>query len=274
MRSKYIFLFSVLMSFSLLFSCQSNKEKEESAADYMLSEASALCIDGEYEKAQLLLDSLHKSYPMLVEKRRKADAIGDTIKLITSKRDLIFMDSILIVKKAESVPYSYKFLYSKDDRYETYGKFTLKDLAGFTSANNYFSCYFNENDEFFLVSYYQGVNIAHNSLIFNCTDSHAKFPLSGNDANYHTYTTAGVHFERLTLSGESAIKAAEFLSSYSNVTVSLEGRGKTTYPLTESNRLAIETSLNYFIICRDIRKAEKEIIRLNKRIFTIKAKNR
>ena len=262
-----------LLFIFVFFSCNS-KEKEAEKADEHLDYVEELIDQSSYNAAKIQIDSIHTLYPRLIDKRRKAASLSDTIARRESARTLVFCDTALIRKNKELEHLLVNFRLEKDKKYQTVGNYVYKSQV--TEANtsrNYLKAYVDENADFYLVSSYTGRKIEHTAIkvnvgeLFAITDT-----LSTSSSAYHSFTDDGTRWETLTLKNEAARSIAMFISQYpnANITVTLIGSKSTShYPLVTSDKNALAAAYSLWIVKSDIAQLQLEIKKAKARIIRI-----
>src|SRR5665647_232026 len=99
---KNIFRISIIcISITLFISCNSHEKQEKQAAE-RIKHVEQLISKNAYNAAKIEIDSIHFLFPRLVDKRRIASALEDTIVRLESARTLAYCDSILPTKQHEA----------------------------------------------------------------------------------------------------------------------------------------------------------------------------
>jgi hypothetical protein len=257
----------------MLISCN-GKEKEAQKADEHLDYVEELIDQNSYNAAKIQIDSIHILYPRLIDKRRKAASLSDTIARRESARTLVFCDTALIRKNKELEHLLVNFRLEKDKKYQTIGSYVYKSQV--TEANtgrNYLKAYVDENADFYLVSNYTGRKIEHTALKVNVGDLYAGTDtLSTSSPAYHSFTDDGTRWETLSLKNEAAKAIAMFVAQYldSNIKVTLIGANSTSqYQLTTMDKNALAATYALWIIKKDIVQLQLEIKKAKARIYRI-----
>ena len=113
---KFFRIFSAVAFVAVFASCNGGGSPEKQA-DKKLLEIEQLITDNDWATARLKIDSIHTLFPRLVDKRKIAVALADTISRRESARMLAYCDSILPVKKAEADSLMKFFRFEKDEKY-------------------------------------------------------------------------------------------------------------------------------------------------------------
>jgi hypothetical protein len=281
MRIIFKLLFFLLIS-SGFISCNPRKVQEENA-DKMLKEIQLLIDRESYNAAKLKIDSIHSLFPMLVEKRRIAAALEDTVVRRESSRSLIYCDSILPKKINAMDSIQKNFRFEKNKKYQEIGNFVYKTEQTESNANRtYLKTYVDENADFYLVSNYCGGKIEQQSIEVSSGDLFAHTDtISISDPNNHRFDDGGSHFESLIFKNESQNGVVEFIaqSTFKTIKITLHGKKSYVYYLVDADRKAIVETYHLWkekkdvvLLQREIKKAISRIERINKsKKITIKS---
>jgi len=258
-------------------SCDARKAKLEKA-DALISHIEMLIEKEQYNLAKTEIDSLHKTYPMLVEKRRMAVALEDTITRRESSRTLIYCDSILPGKKRVLDSIEPNFRFEKNLKYQDIGNYVYKTELTESNANRtYLKCYVDENADIYLVSNYCGPKIEQQSVevsvneLFAHTDT-----ISPSDPINHRYDDGGSHFESVIFKNESQNGVIEFINQNNSkkIKVALHGKKSYSYFLADNDRKSIIETYHFWKAKKDVVYLLKEIKKANIRIERIKLSNK
>lgn len=257
----------------LLMSCNS-REKQEKEADTRLKHIEQLIDRNALNAAKIEIDSIHSLYPRLVNKRRIAAALADTITRRESARTLAYCDSILPFKQHEADSIQKSFRYEKDKIYEEVGNFIYKTQVTENNTNRiYLKTYVNENADFYLISNYCGVKLEHTTVevsangLFAHTDT-----IVTSDPNYHSFTDGGLRWEVVTFKNEAGKDVASFIAQYASmrIKVILHGKRNYSYYLENSDKKAILETYHLWTVKKDVVRLQKEIKKATGKIERIK----
>lgn len=260
---KFSRLLSAVVITVLFVSCNGGSSPEKQA-DEKLSEIEQLIADNDWATAKLKIDSIHTLFPRLVDKRRIAVALADTISRRESARMLAYCDSILPVKKAEADSLMKFFRFEKDEKYQEVGNYVYKSqITEQNTGRNYLKCYVDEKANFYLVSNVGGSRINHRNVMVSAGDGYAT---TENDSVakgvFHSFTTDGQYFENLTFTNaDGGIGGFVAANRNEKIKVTLLGSKKIEYQLPESDKKAIEASYHLWIVKKDIMRLEREILK-------------
>jgi len=261
-----------LFAFIVLFSCNPRKAQEETA-DKRLIQIQMLIDKGSYNAAKLEIDSIHSFFPMLVEKRRIAAALEDTIIRRESARSLDYCDSILPSKIHSMDSIQKNFRFEKDQKYQDIGNFVYKTEQTESNANRtYLKTYVDENADFYLVSNYCGGKIEQQSVEVSVGDLFAHTDtISTSDPNNHRFDDGGSHFESIIFKNQSQKGVVEFIvqSTSKIIKVTLHGKKPYVYYLSDADRKAITETYHLWKVKKDVVQLQKEIKKATFRIERI-----
>jgi hypothetical protein len=266
-------IFFILLTFGLLLSCDS-RQKQEKLADIRLKHIEKLISQDSLNAAKIQIDSIHLLFPRLVNKRRIAAALEDTIVRRESSRSLAYCDSILPKKQHEADSIQKNFRFEKDKIYQETGNYIYKTQQ--TEGNitrTYLKAYVNENADLFLISNYCGGKIEHTSVevasneLFAHTDT-----IDTSDPSYHSFTNAGLRWEVVTFKNNAGKDVASFIAQYTTkkIKVILHGKKNYIYYLADSDKKAILETYHFWIVKKDVVGLQKEIKKATSKIERIK----
>jgi hypothetical protein len=155
----------VLFLLVLALSACNSREAQEKDADKRLKHIEQLIAQNALNAAKIEIDSIHSLYPRLVNKRRIAAALQDTVIRRESYRTLIYCDSILPQKQHEADSIQKNFRFEKNEKYQQFGNYVYKTQVTESNSNRtYLKTFVDENADFFLISNYCGGKIEHTSI--------------------------------------------------------------------------------------------------------------
>ena len=272
MIKSVVFSISIIIAFSLS-SCNS-RQSEEKEAENRLSKIEQLISENAYHAAKLEIDSIHRLYPRLVDKRREAQAFMDTIVRRESARTIVYNDSVLLQKREKIAAMQRNFKFEKDEKYQEIGNFVHQTLR--TEANverNYLKVCIDEHANLYLISYYCGSKIGHTHIVASYDSFFAETSVinASNPSNY-SFTSDGQRWEMVTFEKEDAIKIAGFITNYADkhIKITLKGEKSDTYYLSERDKKAIVESCDFWAVKKEIVQSEREIKQATAKIEHIK----
>lgn len=265
-------LLPLLLIFIVIISCDSRKAQEKNV-DKWLKQIQLLIDQESYNAAKLKIDSIHTLFPMLVEKRKIAAALEDTIIRLESSRSLVYCDSILPSKIHAMDSIQKNFRFEKDKKYQEIGNFVYKTEQTESNANRtYLKTYVDENADFYLVSNYCGGKIEQQSIEVSAGDLFAHTDtINISDPNNHRFDDGGSHFESLIFKNESQKGVVEFIaqSTFKTIKITLHGKKPYVYFLSDADRKAIVETYHLWKVKKDVVQLQKEIKKATLRIERI-----
>ena len=271
MRNLKLILKSVLI-LALLFSCDSRKAQEEKA-DNRLKHIQELIEQKSYNAAKNEIDSIHLLFPMLVDKRRIAAALSDTVIRRESSRSLAYCDSILPRKIHELDSIQKNFRVEKDKKYQEIASYIYKTQQTESNAGRiYLKTYLDDNADLYLVSNYCGAKIDQQSVevsdneLFAHTDT-----ISLSNPNNHRFDDGGSHYESILFKNESGKTVVEFITQSASkaLKITLHGKKSYSYYLADADKKAIAETYRFWKVKKDVVQLQKEIKKANLRIMRI-----
>lgn len=212
-RSIYILSIGTLL---LLSACES---KERKGASAMLDTASQYYQQEAYEEALQLLDSLNKVYPKEVEAREQALALSREVRLARSRRD-----SLAIIPRMQALIQYTDSLYREFSLVEAPGmpdeniiRYKGYDPSSANPQDSFLDCYIASDGTLELIAATSGADtqgVTHIQVSESVGNTFVSSDTLAYDGglNYR-FQDLGRHYERLTFTGEKAIKVASFITN-------------------------------------------------------------
>ena len=268
-------VFFILLAFTLLISCDS-RQKQEKLADIRLKHIEQLISQNSLNAAKIQIDSIHLLFPRLVNKRRIAAALEDTIVRRESSRSLAYCDSILPKKQHEADSILRNFRFEKDKIYQETGNYIYKTQQTEGNTNRiYLKAYVSENADLFLISNYCGGKLEHTSVEVAVSDLFARTDtIDTSDPSYHSFTDGGLRWEVVTFKNDAGKDVASFIAQYTAkpIKVILHGKKNYVYYLADSDKKAILETYHFWIVKKDVVGLQKEIKKATAKIDRIKTR--
>ena len=268
-------VFFILLAFTLLISCDS-RQKQEKLADIRLKHIEQLISQNSLNAAKIQIDSIHLLFPRLVNKRRIAAALEDTIVRRESSRSLAYCDSILPKKQHEADSILRNFRFEKDKIYQETGNYIYKTQQTEGNTNRiYLKAYVSENADLFLISNYCGGKLEHTSVEVAVSDLFARTDtIDTSDPSYHSFTDGGLRWEVVTFKNDAGKDVASFIAQYTTkpIKVILHGKKNYVYYLADSDKKAILETYHFWIVKKDVVGLQKEIKKATAKIDRIKTR--
>lgn len=266
MKLRLIGLFLLAM---MLVNCGGKKLTEQEQAQAHLEKAQQLFKEHKINAAKIQIDSINNLFPKQIEIRKKANAIFTQIQLIEQKRNLIYADSLIRVKKVTLDSMTRNFVFEKDEKYEDVGNYIYKAQRAETSAGRtYIKALVEETGAFLLSSIYCGTKpIKHFSAKFAVGDLFAETEKVTDDGYSYSYTDNGCTYENVVYHSDANKSIASLIQQNAKkpVSVTLNGtKGNKSYTLTETEKKAISEAYNLSVVLSDVKNLER-IINVSKK---------
>lgn len=244
-----------------------SRSREQRAAHAHVDAAAQLIEQHRYEAALQQLDSVHSLYPKQVAERRQAKALKDTIVYLQSQQSLRYADSLLQTLLTEADKLLKQFRFEKNDSYEDHGHYVYRNLqTGWNTSRCFLQAYVTDDRQTLVKSYYYGAGQIHQSSII-LEAAGQEIVQQGQN---HAFEVEGWH-EILTLTGDPALEALNFVSSHLSDRIRVTAQGakpaaKAVYYLSDSEKQALDCTYHLGLIMRDIDELERQIAIASKRI--------
>lgn len=253
-----------LLAASFFISCESRKELEKKA-DIRLKHIQQLIDQNSLNVAKSEIDSINLLFPRLINKRRVAAALEDTILRRESTRTLAYCDSILPSKQHEMDSIQKNFRFEKDKIYQETGNFIYKtQQTEYNTSRIYLKTYVDENAEYYLISNYCGGKLEHTTVEVSAKDLSAHTDtIDTSNPDYHSFTNDGQRWEIVTFKNQADKGVVAFIAQNNNlpVKVTLHGKKNYVYYLADADKKAITETYHLWIVKKDVVKLHKEIMK-------------
>lgn len=259
----------------LLFTSCNSRKSEEDAADGKIALIKTLIAENKLNEAKTEIDSLHALYPRLINKRKDAVALKDTIILRESNRTLKYCNKTLPELFKTVKEFEKEFVFKKDEKYENIGKYTYKTQLSEQNTNkSYLACEVDENHDLYLTSKHVGSKLNHYAIKAQANAGlTAQTDSSNNKAGvFHAYNIESNNIEQLTFKNESDGGIIKFIHEYQrmDIKITLIGNKKYNYTLSNTNKEAISKTYAFANALRLLKKTENESRIAQQRIGKIK----
>jgi len=255
-------IFVIIIVLTLFISCNS-RQKEEKKADERLKHIEQLINENSLNAAKIEIDSIHLLFPRLVNKRRVAQALEDTIVRRESSRTLAYCDSILPVKQHEADSIQRNFRFEKNSKYQEVGNYVYKTQITESNTNRtYLKSFVDGNANFYLISNYSGGKLEHCSVGVSVNDFFANTDtIDTSNAFNHSFTDGGTRWEAVTFKNEADKGVAAFIAQYASqrIKVTLHGKKSYVYYLADNDKKAITETYHLWVVKKDVAKLQEEI---------------
>lgn len=270
MKSKMLFGLVILV----FYACNT-RAKEEKLADKNLNRIESLIKNESYNDAKKAIDSIHILFPRLVNKRKIASALKDTIIRRQSSRNLLYCEKILPQRQHELDSLAKKFKFEKDENYQEIGNYIYKtQITELNTYRNYLKSYVDEKATIHLVSYFTGLKINHKAIKVEANELNIVSDTTNtSNSVFHSFSDGGLYWESLSLKKTEALKLVVFITrNYkSKIKITLIGnKKKSSYILSEQDKKAIYETYQFWMVKKDVVQLEKEILKAKIKTENIK----
>lgn len=246
-----------------IFSACNPRQAQERDADNRLKRVEKLIDQQNYNAAKLQIDSIHKLFPRLIDKRKIAAALQDTIVRRESARNLVYCDSILPIKLHVADSIQKKFRFEKDTVYQDAGNWVYKTQRTENNATRtYLKAYVNEKANLYLISNYCGPKIEQNVVKVSVGDIFVETAAVNTDSPiYFSFNDSGTHWETLTYKNEEDNGIVAFIAQNQTekIKVTLKGKHDFIYWLDPLDKQAIAATYNLWLVRKDIAQLQNQI---------------
>ncbi len=230
-------------------------ESDTEKAQKRMRQAEEYARTGQFNHARQEIDSIHILYPKVVDIRRQAKHLSDSIAYIEAVRTYRYSDSLRSVLLPKADILLKKFRYEKNASYEDGGKYVhrLLQTTGGNVSRCYLQCYIGDERSTTLKSYYYGVRkIEQKEVVLSSGEE----SVSRGGSNY-AFESEGWH-EILSMDEESSLEMLHFVSTHkdSRVQVKIVGKTPYTYYLQENERIALDETYQLGALMHDIKQLE------------------
>lgn len=251
-------LWAVVLSFSII-SCGKTDKKAE--AQY--KKAEALYEQGDYNQAKQQIDSIKVLYPKAFDQIKKGMILMCRVNLKESERNLVYIDSLLPLKKAEVDRLKKDFFLSKDEKFEETGHYVYKSEKNNPVVNrSYVRAQVSEDGIMEIASVYFGpVALHHESMRVEAPDgSYAMTKVVPYDgARNFRFVNDGNTTEVVTYKGEQMIAVAELIyNTPGKIKVSYEGKRPYSFTLDDRSRKMINASYELAMAMKSVKELTRE----------------
>lgn len=246
-------------------SCSRNKQLRD--AQSHLDTASEMIEQHRYESALLQLDTIHSLYPKLVEQRKQAKALKDTIVYLQAQHTLRYCDSLLQPLLPQADKLLKEFRFEKNESYEDHGQYVYRNLqTGWNTNRCFLQAYVSDDRKTLVKSYYYGARPIHQTTVM----LEANGQQIEQQGKNHAFEVEGWH-EILTVADDQALEILNFISSHTADRIRVTAQGtnagaKAVYFLSDSEKQALDKTYQLGLLMRDIDQLEQQISLASRRI--------
>lgn len=182
-----LFLFSAL----LLSSCEKSVEEP---ARLLLAKAQGLYDAGNYNSAKQAIDSMGVAYPKAYKTRREGEILRRKIMLDEKQRDVAYFSALYDSLAAQRDVAVQSFTFNKRTKYQEQGFYSVPSQSMSANPfNTFLRAIVKEDGDAYIVSFYRGKIISHNTVRVSSGDS---FVVCDAPFSSRSYKEMGVNTER------------------------------------------------------------------------------
>ena len=240
-------LLAICLSASI-YSCGNQKSEEQKYAEQYLSEAQSLFNNKQYDRASIMLDSLMKTYPGVIDVQRNAMHLRTLITEQVTIADSISNDSVIAANKnfVDSVSKRFKFVKTKDmvEGYYLNNSIALDNLTKRTDIE----ARIDEQGNIYLISSLYGKPIKHTSLIAKCNKEEARTKeIAYDNAKNYRFKDGNTSVEMVTFNKEACDTFCQFITRNidNKIVIEFSGRGKHSIVLSDRSKKAIAETYEF-----------------------------
>jgi hypothetical protein len=259
---------------SVISACN-NGRKEASAT---LERAKTLYEKAEYSAAQKAVNELKARYPKEVELLKEALHLMRQIELKEQEKNRSFCDDWLIIKRIAADSTKQFFVFEKDPRFDTTGRYIEKKAAA-SSASWRIQTGIYENGDIYLKSVYRGKTpVRHNHLKVSTPEGEyaqtEAIPFDGGLNYSFVDDNTGLAHEIVTYQKGRDNGLIGFIYNYSTQKLTAQYMGGQAYSfvLTPAEIESLVKTVEFSAILQDIRKLQEEKAKAEERINYLQAK--
>lgn len=259
----------------LLSACESDESK---GANSMLDTANQYYQQEVYDEALQLLDSLNKVYPKEVEARQQALALSREVRIARSRRDSLEIVPRMeaLVQYTDSLYREFRLVEAPNMPDENIIRYKGFDPSLANPRGSFLDCYIANDGTLELIAATSGASTQGIAFV-QVQESTGHTFVSSDTLAYdgglnYRFQDLGRHYERLTFTGDKAIKIASFVANAPEratlkVTFGLEnGKKGSAFDLDKKAREAITKSYQYAKGLLDIAELQRGLDTHSRRI--------
>lgn len=263
--------------FLLLLSLVACGSKQKQAAEQLLQEAQALVQSENYEDALVLLDSLQKTYPDLVELRRSAFELSKDVRIAIGHRDsLVILPALSDAEaKADSLYQEFVLIEAPDMPEENILRFRGYDPS-INASSPFMDCYVCHDGQMKLVAGISATMPLESTHIRVYDSKKERFEVSDTipydgGLNYR-YEYLSRYYERLTFSKEATVRLASFITNepeYEQLRVVFyndDDHEVSSFTLNSKAKEAIRGTYEYYSLLQQMLEMDAQLQQHEKRL--------
>ena len=260
----YLKMTLVLLSISFL-ACS----PKDDGAKSRLEAARLFYGQKEYALAKQEIDSINKLYPKAIEERKASILLLDSVRRAENQQVISDCDSLITVNMPELDKTKALFSYQRNKEYQETGSYVPKETASSGPiTGTILRSGVAEDGILYVESVFVGGKQKHNQIKISKKDGTfvQSQPVTDDGFNYR-FTNMGKEYEVVRFMGSKENGVAKFIFTNATepLTVTLEGKGKYSYTLSNTIKTAISKSfqLSTMMLQLDSLKNAKEKAEFN-----------
>ncbi|MFR9165478.1 MAG: hypothetical protein ACLVKO_04315 [Dysgonomonas sp.] len=268
------FIFTILIIPIICFASACSDNNKEAKA--YLENIRKIYSAGDYETAKQKIDSIQILFPKAFDQIKEGMALLQDVRKAQDEKQVAYCDSVInaLQPRIDSVKQAL-FSYERNKEYEESGRFRPKGTSSSVLNQTTLRSGVEEDGTLFLESVFVGGNQFHNKIKVSTKDGGFAETLAVNDDGFNfRFSNMGKQYEVIKFIRENENSVARFIYANSDkpLTVSLEGKNRMTFGLSNAAKKAISDSYQLSVIMlqadslrnvKDI--AQKKIEYLNNR---------
>lgn len=249
----------LLAAMSGFCSCNSGKSEDQTKAEEILATAQELYDEKHYDNAVIMLDSLMKAYPGVIEAQRNAMHLRTLVVEQQTLLDSIANDSVILANKATVDSLARKFKYVKEkDMVEGY--YVVASISGNNlTQRTDIEARIDEQGNLYLVSCLYGHDAKHTKLLAKSTAGEAQTNnVAFDNARNYRFKDGNTPVEMVTFRKEDCDSFCCFIAENADKNISLLFSGSKTHRMAmpAKTKAAIATTYRYATQKAKLKEAE------------------
>ncbi len=266
--------FQVIMLVLLVSACTNDQK----SAQGFLDRAHSLYENDQFDAAKRTLDSLKADYPKQLDVLKEGLQLMRRIEWSEQERNILFCDSMLVVKQAEADSMKKLFVFEKDPQYDETGKYIDKQqLIERNLKHSYIRSGVNEQGDMYLASVYYGSGrIRHQQLkVIAPDDTYGETAVIPEDggANF-SFQDLGMITEVVTYQNGKDNSVILFIYNHkdSRLKAELIGQKKYSFIISDGDKKSLVKTYDFSVVLSDIMRLNKEKEKAEARIAYLRSK--
>lgn len=243
--------------------------QKDNGAKLRLDAARSFYAQKEYESAKQEIDSINILYPKAIEERKASLLLLDSVRRTQNLQVIAECDSLIAINSPEVDKVKSLFSYQRNKQYQETGAYIPKEsLSGGRIVGTTLRSGVGEDGVLYIESVFVGGKQKHNQIKISKKDGSfvQSQPVTDEGLNYR-FSDMGKEYEVIRFMGskENGVAKFVFANEKEPLTVTLEGRSKYSYTLSQTIKTAISKSfqLSTMMLQLDSLKNAKEKAEFN-----------